>query len=55
MLSQALHVAHTSIVEDAWERGQNLAIHSWIYRLDCGRITPLREAIRAPGDRTDLP
>ena len=55
VLSQALHVAHTSIVEDAWERGQNLAIHSWIYRLDCGRITPLREAIRAPGDRTDLP
>ena len=55
VLSQALHVAHTSIVEDAWERGQNLAIHSWIYRLDCGRITPLREAIRAPGDRQDAP
>ncbi len=45
VLSQARHVARTTIVEDAWERGQNLAIHSWIYRLDQGILTPLRKPI----------
>ena len=42
VLSQARHVARTTIVEDAWERAQELAIHSWIYRLDQGILTPLR-------------
>src|SRR6187431_1738142 len=30
--SNAENVARTTIVEDAWERGQPLQIHSWIYR-----------------------
>jgi len=47
---QAKHVARTTIVEDAWERGQEIAIHSWIYRLDCGLITTLAPAIRQPLD-----
>jgi carbonic anhydrase len=44
---QAKHVARTTILEDAWERGQDISIHSWIYRLDCGLITPLGKAINA--------
>jgi len=48
VLAQARHVARTTIIEDAWERGQEVAIHSWIYRLDCGRITPLCPAIKVP-------
>jgi carbonic anhydrase len=50
VLSQARHVARTTIVEDAWERGQLLAIHSWVYRLDQGILTPLREPISRPQD-----
>ncbi|QTN30972.1 carbonate dehydratase [Akkermansiaceae bacterium] len=50
VLSQARHVARTTIVEDAWERGQQLAIHSWIYRLDQGILTPLRKPISSPSD-----
>jgi carbonic anhydrase len=41
VLSQSRHVARTTIVEDAWERGQEISIHSWIYRLDQGVIIPL--------------
>jgi carbonic anhydrase len=48
VLAQARHVAQTTIVEDAWARGQALDIHSWIYRLDCGRITALAPAVREP-------
>ena len=47
---QAKHVARTTIVEDAWERGQSIHIHSWIYRLDSGRINKLAEPICAPID-----
>jgi carbonic anhydrase len=50
VLSQARHVARTTIVEDAWERGQQLAIHSWIYRLDLGILTPLRKPIAKSSD-----
>ncbi|MFD2257235.1 carbonate dehydratase [Luteolibacter algae] len=50
VLSQVRHVARTTIVEDAWERGQKLAIHSWIYRLDSGLITQLRDPIHGPDD-----
>ncbi len=50
VLAQAGHVAHTTILEDAWERGQKISIHSWIYRLDNGLITPLQEPITGPLD-----
>lgn len=41
VISNAKNVARTTIVEDAWLRGQPLEIHSWIYRLDTGRISVL--------------
>lgn len=50
VLSQARHVARTTIVEDAWERGQELSIHSWIYRLDQGILTPLRKPFSNASD-----
>lgn len=46
VLAQARHVAHTTILEDAWERGQEISIHSWIYRLSSGLITPLSPVIK---------
>lgn len=48
VLAQAKHVARTTILEDAWNRGQELSVHSWIYRLDSGIIQPLAEVIRRP-------
>lgn len=48
VLAQSRHVARTTIVEDAWERGQQLSVHSWIYRLDRGILVPLRDHISSP-------
>lgn len=48
VVSQARHVARTTILEDAWDRGQKINIHSWIYRLDRGIITPLADEIDSP-------
>lgn len=53
VLSQARHVARTTIIEDAWERGQKISIHSWIYRLDQGILTPLRKPVQHPDDIED--
>ncbi|MES2440472.1 MAG: carbonic anhydrase [Verrucomicrobiota bacterium] len=50
VLSQSTHVARTTILEDAWERGQEIAIHSWIYRLSTGLITTLSPPIHGPQD-----
>jgi len=38
VLEQAAHVCRTTIVQDAWRRGQPLMVHGWIYALTDGII-----------------
>jgi carbonic anhydrase len=38
---QALNVCHTTIVQDAWRRGQELEVHGWIYGIADGLIKDL--------------
>jgi len=38
---QVLNVAETTVVQDAWNRGQELCIHGWVYGLKDGRIRDL--------------
>ena len=52
VLAQAAHVARTTILEDAWERGQQISIHSWIYLLRTGLITTLAPSITGPLDNS---
>ena len=40
-IEQAAHVCHTTIVEDAWARGQSLTVHAWAYGLHDGRLRDL--------------
>ena len=41
VLQQAEHVCRTTIVQDAWSRGQQLAVHGWIYALQDGLLRDL--------------
>jgi carbonic anhydrase len=41
VLEQATHVCETTVVQDAWARGQNIDVHAWIYRLGDGRLRDL--------------
>jgi carbonic anhydrase len=43
-------VASTTIVRDAWKKGQSLAIHGWIYALADGLIRDLKVTVTAPAD-----
>lgn len=35
-IEQALNVSQTTIVQNAWKRGQKLTVHSWVYGLKDG-------------------
>jgi carbonic anhydrase len=35
------NVANTTIVQDAWRRGQQLTVHGWIYSLADGLLRDL--------------
>jgi carbonic anhydrase len=41
VLEQAANVCRTTIVQDAWRRGQPLQVHGWIYRLQNDLIRDL--------------
>jgi carbonic anhydrase len=41
VIEQALHVCQTTTVRDAWERNQELTVHSWIYGLKDGLLHDL--------------
>ena len=41
-IEQAGNVCSTSVVQEAWERDQPLAVHGWMFRLSDGLITDLR-------------
>jgi carbonic anhydrase len=39
--AQVANVCHTTIVQDAWKRGQKVAVHGWIYSLGDGLLRDL--------------
>jgi carbonic anhydrase len=38
VIQQAVHLAETTIVQDAWARGRPLTIHGWLYSLRDGLL-----------------
>jgi carbonic anhydrase len=41
VITQVSNVCHTTIVQNAWQRGQQLAIHGWVYSLKDGLLKDL--------------
>lgn len=39
--TQVSHVCHTTIAQGAWSRGQELAVHGWVYSLKDGLLKDL--------------
>ena len=50
VLEQVVNVAQTTVVQDAWQRGQKLTIHGWIYGLKDGLMHDLGITLDCPGD-----
>ncbi len=47
VLEQLRNVCHTTIVQDAWHRGQELVVHGWIYSIRNGLLKDLGVCIDA--------
>ncbi|MEZ0332540.1 MAG: carbonate dehydratase [Gemmatimonadales bacterium] len=47
VVEQVRHVCETTIVQDAWDRKQTLAIHGLVYGLDDGRLRDLGTSVAA--------
>jgi carbonic anhydrase len=47
---QVVNACQTTIIQDAWARGQALSVHGFIYGLDDGRLRELGMSIAGPQD-----
>ena len=47
VIEQAVNVCQTTVVQEAWERGQAVAIHGWIYSLADGLLRDLDVSVTA--------
>ncbi|WP_374437547.1 carbonate dehydratase [Inhella sp.] len=50
VLEQARNVCHTTVVKDAWARGQSVVVHGWVYGLHNGLLQDLRITAGGPED-----
>jgi carbonic anhydrase len=48
VIEQVANVCQTTIVRDAWERGQSLAVHGWVYGLKDGLVRDLKTTVTKP-------
>ncbi len=47
VIEQVQNVCHTTVVQDAWTRGQDLTVHGWVYGLDDGMIHDLALSVNS--------
>lgn len=46
VLEQARNVCHTTVVRDAWARGQEVCVHGWVYGLHNGLLDDLEMTVQ---------
>jgi carbonic anhydrase len=45
VIEQVANVAHTTVVQDAWSRGQQVTLHGWVYGVSDGLLKDLHVSI----------
>ena len=53
VIEQVVNVCQTTIVHDAWDRGQALCVHGWVYSLTDGLIRDLGITVSRSGELPD--
>lgn len=53
IIEQARNVCQTTVVQEAWERGQELVVHGWFYGLNNGLLQDLRFTVRGVAEVAD--
>ena len=47
VIEQVVSVGETTIVQDAWDRGQELEVHGWIYTIADGIYRDLQVSVKS--------
>ena len=50
VIEQARNVCQTTVVQDAWARGQELVVHGWFYGLNDGLLQDLKMTVPAAAE-----
>jgi carbonic anhydrase len=50
VIEQVVNVCQTTIVQETWARGQDLAVHGWIYGLQDGHLRDLKMCVTHLGE-----
>src|ERR1043165_7576664 len=50
VIEQVVNVSQTTVVRDAWQRGQQLAVHGWIYDINDGLLRDLNMCISSEAE-----
>ena len=50
VLEQSLNVCETTVVQDAWARGQTVVVHGWVYGLHNGLLVDLQMTVAGATD-----
>ena len=54
VLEQVANVCQTTVIQDAWSRGQPVAVHGWIYGIKDGLLHDLDLCISGPDQIPDV-
>ena len=47
VIEQVVNVSQTTVVRDAWARGQSLAVHGWVYDIRDGLLRDFGTCVEA--------
>ncbi|TXH88936.1 MAG: carbonate dehydratase [Rhodoferax sp.] len=47
VIEQVVNIAHSTVLQDAWSRGQQVALHGWVYDLRDGLLQDLHITVRS--------
>jgi len=53
VVEQALNACQTTVVQDAWARGQELVVHGWFYGLGNGLLQDLKMTVASPAQMNE--
>lgn len=52
VIEQVVNVCQTTVMRDAWKRGESLSVHGWIYKLSDGLLRDLRMCVTQDAEIT---
>jgi carbonic anhydrase len=54
VIEQVANASKTTVVQDAWARGQELVVHGWVYDVQDGLLRDLEMSVNAGNGRSSL-